>query len=25
VREGMTREQFKQASLTVLNSMRPGR
>jgi hypothetical protein len=25
VREGMTREQFQQASLTVLNSMRPGR
>jgi hypothetical protein len=25
VQEGMTREQFKQASLTVLNSMRPGR
>jgi hypothetical protein len=24
VREGMTREQFQQASLTVLNSMRPG-
>jgi hypothetical protein len=25
VREGMTREQFQQASLTVLNSMRPGK
>ena len=25
VREGMTREQFQQAALTVLNSMRPGK